>query len=143
MKKLLIVLAFMSLPAFGNSVAEGRFKLYSEPGFKPNAGCDVHTSLILDNSNLLGSFAVVENGLDGFCEIYVHPNTKLFRIIETETSCGSKYYEGEFYGVGQRLKIEITDHRSRVCRDVVPARVIITIEDLDTGKKDELFSSLY
>ncbi len=143
MKKFLVLLAFMAIPAFGEAVSEGRFKLYSEAGFEPNPGCDVHTSIILDHSNQLGSFAVVENGLDGFCEIYVHPNTKLFRIVETEKSCGSKYYEGEFNGKGERLKIEIVDHRGRICRDIVPARVIVTIEDLDTGKKEELFSSRF
>ena len=55
-------------------VTPGSFKLYSQPNATPNASCDVHTKLTFAAATY--STAKIEEGLDGFCELYVEPNPR-------------------------------------------------------------------
>ncbi|MCA9583812.1 MAG: hypothetical protein KC657_00465 [Myxococcales bacterium] len=105
-------------------VSAGDFKLYSQPRHQPNPSCDVHTKLELAKTGY-GSKAVLTEALDGFCEIYVQPNKRTYRLKEEGTSCGSKIYSGKRRKNGETYSIKIIDHRTRLCRDLVPARVIV------------------
>ena len=104
-------------------IEPGTWKLYHEPNATPNPSCDMHTKLTLSNDR--GSRAKLEEGLDGFCEIAVVPNPREYRLRLEGTSCGSKIYSGSVRKQGKQYKVKITDHRTRVCRDLVPAQIIV------------------
>lgn len=118
---------------------EGRFALYSEPGHVVNPGCDVGTSLVLDTGKLSGEFAVLEEFVSGLCKIFVAPDTRFATLIQTGTSCGSKFYAGTVRTDEGNRHIEITDHRGRVCRDLVPAKIIV--KETFRGNERVLYSS--
>lgn len=104
-------------------VAPGSFKLYGEPRATPNPNCDPHTKLTLAAGHY--STAKLEEGLDGFCEIAVVPNPRTYRLRLAGTSCGSRIYSGSVTKSGKKYAVKITDHRTRLCEDVVPAAVIV------------------
>lgn len=109
------------------SIQEGAFKMYEEARFQPSAFCDVHTTLILKNSDE-GIIAHVSNDLDGVCELAVFPNLRTYKLTATSTSCGSTTYSGTIIdGANDNIPttIEVIDHRRRICRDIVPARIIL------------------
>ena len=54
------------------------------------------------------------------------PNARDYRLRRTGTSCGSSTYSASFTKGIETWSIKITDHRTRTCRDVIPAKVIIT-----------------
>lgn len=109
--------------AISARVTPGEFKLYAQPRANPNPSCDVHTKLVLSADR--GSKAHLEEVVGGFCEIYVAPNPRDYRLRSAGTSCGSRYYTGSYRKNGQRYTINITDHRTRTCRDLVPAKIIV------------------
>lgn len=109
--------------ALTTRIPPGTFKLYDEPHAQPNPSCDVHTSLVLHSDG--GARATLEERVGGFCELYVAPTTREFRLRAAGTSCGSKIYKGRKKVDGVWRSITITDHRKRVCRDLVPAKIIV------------------
>jgi hypothetical protein len=104
-------------------VTPGSFKLYAQPHATPNPGCDVHTKLDLAADHF--STASLEEVVGGFCEIAVVPNPRTYRLRQTGTSCGSRIFAGSVKKQGKSYAIKITDHRSRLCRDLVPAQIIV------------------
>jgi hypothetical protein len=104
-------------------VAPGQFKLYAQPHATPNPSCDVHTSLTLSSSG--GSRAALREVVGGFCEIYVDPSPREYKLRAGSTACGSRVYTGSFRRGGQRHAIKITDHRTRTCKDLPPAKIIV------------------
>lgn len=104
-------------------VTPGSFKLYGQPRATPNPNCDPHTKLTLEASRY--STAKLEEGLEGFCEIAVVPNPRTYRLRLASTSCGSRIYTGSVTKSGKKYAVKITDHRTRLCEDVVPAAVIV------------------
>jgi hypothetical protein len=108
--------------ALTTRIEPGSFKLYSDANHKVNQGCDVFTSLVLKNGP---AAATLEEHVGGFCEIAVVPNARTYRLKQTGTSCGSKIYSGSFRKQGKTHSIKITDHRTRLCEDVVPAAIIV------------------
>ncbi|MBX3262510.1 MAG: hypothetical protein KF782_22710 [Labilithrix sp.] len=110
-----------------SSIVGGTFKLYGEPNAAPNPHCDVHTALTLSGDG--GARAALREALDGLCEIYVAPQEREYRLRLAGTSCGSKIYKGKKRIAGKVREITITDHRTRVCRDLVPAKIIVAETD--------------
>ncbi len=110
-----------------SSLVGGTFKLYAEPNATPNPSCDVHTSLTLSGDG--GARAALREALDGLCEIHVAPQERQYRLRLAGTSCGSKIYKGKKRVFGKVREITITDHRTRVCRDLVPAKIIVAEAD--------------
>lgn len=104
-------------------VMPGSFKLYSQPHANPNPGCDVHTRLTLAAGAY--STAKIEEGLDGFCEIYVEPNPRTYRLRLAGTDCGTRIYAGSVTKKGKKYSVKITDNRTRLCENVVAAAVIV------------------
>ena len=109
------------------AVTPGTFKLYGQPNASPNPMCDVHTSLTLSHQG--GARAKLSEALSGVCEIYVFPQTREYRLHLDGTSCGSKIYKGKTKVDGKTRAITITDHRPRICRDLVPAKIIVEETD--------------
>jgi hypothetical protein len=111
-------------PELTASVTAGSFKLYNEPHARPNPSCDIHTKLVLSADR--GSKAHLEEVVGGFCEIAVFPNTREYSLRLTDTSCGSKVWEGTRKDeTGQRWTLKVTDNRTRLCEDVIAALLVV------------------
>ncbi len=121
------------------SVVGGKFKLYAKPRHQADPNCDIHTLLVLsEKRGAMG--ATMTEGVDGVCEIYIAPKRRSYTLASEQMGCGSFKYEGsrlfqmhESLKPTDAVKIEIVDHRGRICRDLVPAP-IITTETLANGK---------
>jgi len=108
------------------TVDEGTFKLYDKAGIVPEAFCDVHVLVNLNNT-ATGGLATFENALAGVCEIAINPNPRTYELIEVDGACGSRIFEGRLLHSAKNTanSIIITDHRNRICKDIVPASIII------------------
>ena len=113
--------------ALRTTVTPGTFKLYSQAGHTPSPNCDIFTQLVLKGSPAsatLDEHVGHEPGAIS-CKLMVQPNERTFRLKQQPTGCGSKLYTGSFRKDGKLHAIKITDHRTRVCRDLVPAKIIV------------------
>lgn len=113
----------------GAKVTPGSFKLYATPDHAPNPSCDVHTQLTL-SPDPRNNAKLVE-AVTGFCEIAVIPNERTYNLRLTGTPCGSKEWSGVLNKGGKRTEIKITDHRSRMCMDVVAGLVEVEEKQAD------------
>ena len=105
------------------AVTPGTFKLYDEARITPYAPCDLFTSLELGNSPT--GVAKLKEVVTGTCKLAVYPDLRSYKLHNDGTSCGSKFYWGR-RKVGSRwVNIRVTDHRSRTCKDLVPAKIIV------------------
>jgi hypothetical protein len=109
--------------AIAAKVTPGSFKLYMNPRAEPNPSCDVHTKLDLEAAYF--STARLSEGLAGFCEIAVIPNERTYRLRAAGNDCGSRIFTGSRKKDGKSYAIKITDHRTRLCENVVPAAIIV------------------
>jgi hypothetical protein len=112
-------------------ITAGTFKLYDEPRHEPNASCDVHTAIDL-SSYRSGSRIDLRETVGGLCEIYVDPQERFYRLRFDGTACGSRIYKGKKKINGKTRDITVTDHRTRICRDLVPAKIIVEETDQPT-----------
>jgi hypothetical protein len=104
-------------------VAPGSFKLYGKAHATPNPSCDLHTKLELKAAFF--STATLSEAVGGFCEIAAVPNPRTYRLRLTGTDCGSRLYAGSVKKQGKSFNIKITDHRTRLCENVIPAAIIV------------------
>jgi hypothetical protein len=108
-----------------SNLSTGTFKLYEDDATAADSQCDSHTELTLSlDRTPSGLRASLRNVVDGTCRILVDPAARDFRLEITAESCGSKIYKGTETVAGEKHEITITDNRSRLCRDVVPAVVV-------------------
>jgi hypothetical protein len=123
------------------TVDEGTFKLYEHEDIVPEAFCDLHVRLTLKNSET-GSVAIFEQAVGGVCEIAVNPNPRTYILNEVEGTCGSRIFEGTLLKKvkGETHSVIITDHRTRVCKDLVPSSIIVE-KTSSIGPTQKLFSS--
>jgi len=132
---------------FSNATSVQRFadfKLYSKQGHFPDIYCDRYTNLTLDYTE---NAASLENKLGGLCEIKINPDQRQYKITKVTNSCGSSIYNGHRM-VGKRLSsggiaravefITISDHRTRTCRDMVPANIVV--QEIRGKNKTTLYS---
>lgn len=113
--------------------------LYAEPNYSPDANCDLHTQLTLDAGAVSGKFAVVEEKVAGSCEIAVVANPRFYKLTTRSIGCGSLVHAGEMATNDGLNRIEIIDHRGRLCRDAVPARIIV--KETQAGATTVLYSA--
>jgi hypothetical protein len=104
------------------SIAPGTFKL-DAPGAVVSPDCDQFTDMVL-TQGAIAKAAFSEN-VKGRCKIAVIPNRRSYKLSEVGTSCGSKIFRGQFTRAGKTSTIEIIDHRTRLCRDLPPALLIV------------------
>ncbi len=119
-----------SLAMAGEQISVGQFSMYDDAPHKPT-GCDTGISLTLDEGELTGPVALMSDFVSGLCEIYVIPNQRFAPLDLEATSCGSKIWKGVYENDQGRWQVKVTDHRTRLCRDIVPARVILEISQYD------------
>lgn len=145
MKKLVLcLLAVASLGANAltpmmHNLESGVWTLRTK-GEVPNPNCDVYTQLTLDKGEMIGPFALLENGVAGFCEIYVFPNERIYHLQLKSVSCGSGHYEASRITESGMEKLTVIDHRTRICRDLPPAQILVTIKSPE-GQKQVLFGN--
>lgn len=103
-------------------LAPGKFDLYRQPHYAPESGCVQTTKL-----ELKGMSAHLEEAFSGECELEIalFPNTRDYQLRRAGTSCGSQVYRGKVVKDGEIRDLELIDHRTRVCRDLVPAQIIV------------------
>jgi hypothetical protein len=124
--------------ALMNPSDEGVFKLY-EDGSEPDPACDLHTVLELAHNSAYGPLqATLHDALDGVCKLAVNPAERAYTLKLDHVDCGSKVYKGASLD-GVKREVTITDHRTRVCRDVVPAQVIV--EETETSERSRTLLS--
>ncbi|MGE0528757.1 MAG: hypothetical protein AB7G93_16835 [Bdellovibrionales bacterium] len=129
MKNLLFLLGGLVLaaPAYGQGFQTGTFDLYATSGHQPSGTCDRGTNLVLDRAEIKGNLAFLTEFVAGVCDLYVEPNARYYEIHTVkDAGCGSQTYEGTRIGDDGRHEVVITDHRTRLCMDIVPGRVIVT-----------------
>ena len=142
MKKILIVLSTVfSLNAFATEFSVGNFEMYNQP-FHRESGCDIGSNLILDKTILKGDIVLMSNFVKGLCEIYVMKNQIYFDVISVESAgCGSKLIKAHRDSLNEgRVSLEIIDHRTRMCRDMVKAMIIVKKTKSETGEVSYLYS---
>jgi len=122
---------------------ESAFKLYNAPSVQPSPHCDYYAHLTLAEGPA-GLRATLENRLDGICEMAVFPQKRTYLLARLDDDCGSRryastevHYQGDSEAPAETpspfTKVEIIDHRTRLCRNRVLARVIVK-ETLATGQ---------
>jgi hypothetical protein len=125
--------------ALMNPNDEGSFKLYDEGSAGPDASCDLHTVLELEHPSAYAPLqAMLHEALDGVCKIAVNADERAYTLKLDHVDCGSKIYKGTSLAGGKR-ELTITDHRTRVCRDMVPAEIVVEETDL-AARARTLFS---
>jgi hypothetical protein len=114
------------------------FKLYEQPNGGPTAECDLFTSLTLTTRR-----AVMENKVEGACaaSIRLNPDPRTYRLRAAGGSCGSKIYKGTVQAWDGTREITVTDHRARVCEDLVPAAIIV--EELRPRRPSPVVTTYY
>lgn len=133
------LIGFLSLPVIAApSLRGGGFDLYSEPHYV-SSDCNLGTGLILDRGKYLGEVAVLEDFVKGTCKIAVRPNTRYTKLTFVSSNCGSKIYQGSFMSAENFVVATIVDHRNRLCRDLVPAKIVVTLQPSD-GPVTTLYS---
>ncbi len=121
-------------------VTPGTFKLYSKAHVTPSTSCDLYTQLDLKSAYYSTATLEEHVGWQGgmHCEIAVVPNKRTYRLKLDGTSCGSRIYTGSFTKSGERSEIKITDNRTRTCKDIVAAKVIV--EEKKNGTTTKKYS---
>ena len=82
--------------------------------------------------------ARLHEALRGYCEIDVAPNERTYRLELAGDDCGSQIFKGTTSKDGLAIDVEIVDHRSRICRDDIPAQLVVE----ETSPDDEAFGSV-
>ncbi|MFO0675912.1 MAG: hypothetical protein U0169_05220 [Polyangiaceae bacterium] len=121
------------------SVTPGTFKLYANAGTTPDAFCDLHDKLELVNAPL--GIAKISATLEGLCELAPPHNDRSYNLHAAGTSCGSKIYTGRAKVNGGWNTVRITDHRSRTCRDIQPAKIVV--EETTPGFPGRVTTTLF
>lgn len=123
------------------------FRLYDEPFVEPGGLCDIHTLLTLapeerapgPNFDGLVRHARLHDALSGECRRLVDPDPRTYTLMFEGTSCGSRIFTASITVDGVARKVTLTDHRTRVCKDLVPANVIVE-EQTTAGDVRTLYS---
>jgi hypothetical protein len=116
-------------------IAAGKFDLLTKPRVAPHS-CDQLTKLEVKDLS-----AHMSDSLVSPCMTFaaVDPHTRDYKLTRTGSSCGSTMYEASFTKGGDHWSIKLTDNRARLCRDVIPA--LIVIEETHNGTTEKLYSN--
>lgn len=113
-------------------------ELGDRPHQQPSA-CDVHTHLAIKagKASLNETVSGIPGGIS--CKLGVQPNLRAYNMKLDRTECGSKIYVGSMKKAGKKYAIEITDHRTRMCEDVIPGLLVVK-ETLPGAKQTTKYS---
>lgn len=138
MTKLIFIaaMAFTSLVSAQPTMKTGMFAMFNTP--TPSPGCATGTALTLDKAAVSGSILLMHEFVQGFCEIYVMPNERYAKVQSITESCGSVILKASRNG---QEEITVTDNRTRLCEDLLPALIVMEIKDLQTGATATYYSN--
>ncbi len=127
---LMRALALAFIPSSFSTVALSESLIESRPSFKARlfenpgelTGCDRSINLELTNGTN-GLVAILGEQIFGSCEIYIPRHVRAYGLKAQADDCGSHRYvdeetEGEL--------IDITDHRTSVCKDLQPHQIVVS-----------------
>ncbi len=107
--------------ALATPITEGSFALDDAAG--PSGSlCDIHTALLLRKGP---ACAKLEEVVNGVCEVVVDPDRRSYLLRRVGMDCGSAIYEGRVLRASGERTVRVTDHRARVCADVVPSKIVV------------------
>jgi hypothetical protein len=104
------------------------FRLDPEPGAEIDPLCDVHTVLRLAPIRERIVRVELREVLRGNCKIAVDPEPRSYALFHEKDDCGSMVYAATATLEGDARRITFTDHRTRICRDRPPARIVVDEE---------------
>jgi hypothetical protein len=104
------------------------FRLDTEPGAEVDPFCDLHTVLRLAPMRDRILRAELREVLRGDCKIAVDPDPRSYALFREHDDCGSVVYAATSTFGGAERRLTLIDHRTRVCKDRVPARIVVDEE---------------
>jgi hypothetical protein len=107
-------------------------KLYTTPGTQviEDAFCDQYTRLALKRTNnVLEARLVNELSKTSRCRVVANRDERVFTVTESN-DCGSKVYTS----AAGADRVVITDNSTRLCENVVAARVVVELTKNDATK---------
>jgi len=116
----------------GTGLVTGDFKIFANIPTDPTkpilGSCVPYTQLTISRT-FTGYSAHLDNrvgtfGTDVACALAVNPMPRDYMLSYSGTSCGSTTWNGSTNAGGSATSIEITDHSTRTCRDLVPSKLI-------------------
>ncbi len=132
-------LASASRPASNPS---GHFVLLSKiyPSM-PTCETGVKMDISTDSISSKGLMATVSNQVVGFCELYVEPDTRSYKLTPRKSmdSCGTVVYAGE----NREGRILITDLRNWSCPTFAPLEYTIKVEETRNGEIKVLYNQTW
>lgn len=120
------------------SKADELFVLVGDESGDPDSRCDVRTVLSLSTKDASGRdtalrssvlYARLHDEAVGDCKIYVDPNPREYVLVESGESCGSKIYAASWTADWRDRSLTLTDHRTRVCKDLQPSTIVVEERD--------------
>jgi hypothetical protein len=97
--------------------------------------CDIHVVLTLSSPRAgevkepFGGGAVLNahlhNEVYGDCKLRLDPDPRDYALIFDGEECGSAVYKASVTRAGDPREMTLTDHRSRLCKDYKPAKLVV------------------
>lgn len=131
MKTFLLLLTVLTGQAFAGTQT---FKMYTEMNVKPNPNCDLHTEMKVTKTGNTATVKLV-NKVGGFCEIYADPTPRTFKLTAAASDCGSLVF------TNKTAKVTLTDNKTRLCDDMIPALMVLNTPDATYYSHDARSSS--
>ena len=119
------------------AATEGEFKLYRDPGHTVTQACDIYTWLKVEEAggNLT---ATTKASADGTCVVMVSPKFDTYIAQQQPDDCGSHVFIARDAATGREM-FKLVDNSTRVCRDLRPARLEVTLIN-EKGVRTQLYS---
>src|SRR5690348_7398011 len=100
-----------------NKEIKGSFILFETPNHVAT-GCDIATQMHVGEVDKDGEVTVVlHKTVYGNCRIAVEPEIRVYKASVRDIECGSRRFAGIRKHETGSDEVEITDHRTRTCRD--------------------------
>lgn len=135
--KLAFLFASLLFAQISFAATEGEFKMYPQPQFAPHAGCDYHTKLKVSEKNDEVT-ATLYDDIDSMCNTKIDPVVRTYTAKRVADDCGSHVFALFEARTGREI-FKITDHATRLCRDLQPSRIEV-VEINEKGVRTELYS---
>jgi hypothetical protein len=107
----------------------GTFTMAKKP-FANLGHCTPVVSLVLDKAKISGDLALMSNSMHGMCPMLIMQisNDRTYRVQSVRRgACGSMQYKGSYQDArGVFHTVDITDHRTRTCKDIQKAEIVMT-----------------
>jgi hypothetical protein len=135
--------------ATNEALTSETFTLYTEVDPDLSSLCDTRTVLTLSSGRggeardpLTGRavlYAHLQDEAAGTCRIHVDPTPRDYALLFEGNECGSLTYSAGWTLDGRAWSLSVTDNRERICKNFVPARLVV-VERKNDGSVRTLYS---